>query len=190
MIQDPNHLKKIFYQKNWIHHVLPVKLKQGLCSWKKIPAFCNVFRAFIKEWLALRPIDQSRLLGKPLQLPLSLELCFLKDSVNHSTEVCTFLFIWFFSLHSSFAYEQDIFKSSYVSFSKEIQYICMIHSNIYLCNDTKSMGMYSRSQGYYNVLKRVSPCDFHHQKTAFFWQLKLVLFFVYTSHWPSYILLF
>jgi hypothetical protein len=134
---------------------------------KKIPAFCNVFRAFIKEWLALRPIDQSRLLGKPLQLPLSLELCFLKDSVNHSTEVCTFLFIWFFSLHSSFAYEQDIFKSSYVSFSKEIQYICMIHSNIYLCNDTKSMGMYSRSQGYYNVLKRVSPCDFHHQKTTF-----------------------
>ncbi|RCV13837.1 hypothetical protein SETIT_2G378100v2 [Setaria italica] len=53
---------------------------------KKIPAFCNVFRAFIKEWLALRPIDQSRLLGKPLQLPLSLELCFLKDSINHSTE--------------------------------------------------------------------------------------------------------
>jgi len=53
---------------------------------KKIPAFCNVFKAFIKEWLALRPIDQSRLLGKPLQLPLSLELCFLKESVNHSTE--------------------------------------------------------------------------------------------------------
>ncbi|CAL5071925.1 unnamed protein product [Urochloa decumbens] len=53
---------------------------------KKIPAFCNVFKAFIKEWLALRPIDQSRLLGKPLQLPLSLELCFLRDSINHSTE--------------------------------------------------------------------------------------------------------
>lgn len=53
---------------------------------KKIPAFCNVFKAFIKEWLALRPIDQSRLIGKPLQLPLSLELCFLKDSINHSTE--------------------------------------------------------------------------------------------------------
>ncbi|KAL6656905.1 hypothetical protein ACP70R_004685 [Stipagrostis hirtigluma subsp. patula] len=53
---------------------------------KRNPAFCNVFNAFIKEWLALRPIDQRKLLGKPLQLPLSLELCFLKDSMNHSTE--------------------------------------------------------------------------------------------------------
>ncbi|XP_062187807.1 uncharacterized protein LOC133891109 isoform X2 [Phragmites australis] len=53
---------------------------------KRNPAFCNVFKAFIKEWLALRPIDQKKLLGKPLQLPLSLELCFLKDSMNHSTE--------------------------------------------------------------------------------------------------------
>ncbi|OEL35842.1 hypothetical protein BAE44_0003138 [Dichanthelium oligosanthes] len=75
---------------------LPEELNSPLCSssdvkartllLKKIPAFCNVFKAFIKEWLALRPIDQSRLLGKPLQLPLSLELCFLKDSINHSTE--------------------------------------------------------------------------------------------------------
>ncbi|CAD6340652.1 unnamed protein product [Miscanthus lutarioriparius] len=75
---------------------LPEELNSPLCSpsdvktrtllLKKIPAFCNVFKAFIKEWLALRPIDQNKLLGKPLQLPLSLELCFLKDSINHSTE--------------------------------------------------------------------------------------------------------
>jgi hypothetical protein len=78
---------------------LPEELNSPLCSpsdvktrtllLKKIPAFCNVFKAFIKEWLALRPIDQNKLLGKPLQLPLSLELCFLKDNINHSTEVWT-----------------------------------------------------------------------------------------------------
>jgi hypothetical protein len=57
---------------------------------KSNPAFCNIFNAFIKEWSALRPIDKRKLHGKPLQLPLSLELCFLKDSLNHSIEVCTF----------------------------------------------------------------------------------------------------
>ncbi|KAF8664147.1 hypothetical protein HU200_054895 [Digitaria exilis] len=82
--------------KPLLENFLPEELNSPSCSssdvkartllLKKIPAFCNVFKAFIKEWLALRPIDKSRLLGKPLQLPLSLELCFLKDSINHSTE--------------------------------------------------------------------------------------------------------
>ncbi|CAN6205974.1 unnamed protein product [Urochloa humidicola] len=82
--------------KPLFENFLPEELNSPSCSssdakartllLKKIPAFCNVFKAFIKEWLALRPIDQSRLFGKPLQLPLSLELCFLKDSINHSTE--------------------------------------------------------------------------------------------------------
>ncbi|CAL5083902.1 unnamed protein product [Urochloa decumbens] len=82
--------------KPLFENFLPEELHSPSCSssdvkartllLKKIPAFCNVFKAFIKEWLALRPIDQSRLLGKPLQLPLSLELCFLRDSINHSTE--------------------------------------------------------------------------------------------------------
>ncbi|KAF8668647.1 hypothetical protein HU200_051823 [Digitaria exilis] len=82
--------------KPLLENFLPEELNSPSCSssdvkartllLKKIPAFCNVFKAFIKEWLALRPIDRSRLLGKPLQLPLSLELCFLKDSINHSTE--------------------------------------------------------------------------------------------------------
>ncbi|TVU38101.1 hypothetical protein EJB05_11454 [Eragrostis curvula] len=53
---------------------------------KRNPAFCKIFNAFIKEWSSLRPIDKRKLLGKPLQLPLSLELCFLKDSMNHSTK--------------------------------------------------------------------------------------------------------
>jgi hypothetical protein len=56
---------------------------------KSNPAFCSMFKAFVKEWLALRPFDQRQLLGKPLQLPLSLELCYLKNSINHNTQVCT-----------------------------------------------------------------------------------------------------
>ncbi|KAF0907158.1 hypothetical protein E2562_015680 [Oryza meyeriana var. granulata] len=75
---------------------LPEEVESPLCSdnatkasnrlLKRDPAFCNTFKAFVKEWLALRPIEQKRLLGKPLQLPLSLELCYLKDSSNHSTK--------------------------------------------------------------------------------------------------------
>ncbi|KAK1679074.1 hypothetical protein QYE76_039922 [Lolium multiflorum] len=53
---------------------------------KSNPAFCSMFKAFVKEWLALRPFDQRQLLGKPLQLPLSLELCYLKNSINHNTQ--------------------------------------------------------------------------------------------------------
>ncbi|XP_028548522.1 DNA annealing helicase and endonuclease ZRANB3 isoform X3 [Dendrobium catenatum] len=50
---------------------------------KENPAYCNIFRTFIKEWSNLRPIERHKLLGKPLQLPLSLELCYLKETVNH-----------------------------------------------------------------------------------------------------------
>lgn len=75
---------------------LPEEVESPFCSsnvkkassqlLKRNPAFCNMFKAFVKEWLALRPIDQKKLLGKPLQLPLSLELCYLKNSINHSTK--------------------------------------------------------------------------------------------------------
>ena len=77
---------------------LPEEVESPLCSSsdKKAsrqlltnPAFCNMFKAFVKEWLELRPIDQRKLLGKPLQLPLSLELCYLTNSISHSTQVCT-----------------------------------------------------------------------------------------------------
>ncbi|XP_020151028.1 uncharacterized protein [Aegilops tauschii subsp. strangulata] len=74
---------------------LPEEVESPLCSSsdKKAsrqllsnPAFCNMFKAFVKEWLELRPIDQRKLLGKPLQLPLSLELCYLTNSISHSTQ--------------------------------------------------------------------------------------------------------
>lgn len=40
---------------------------------------------FFKEWNSLRPIERNKLYGKPLQLPLELELCYLKESINHGT---------------------------------------------------------------------------------------------------------
>ncbi|XP_024977152.1 DNA annealing helicase and endonuclease ZRANB3 [Cynara cardunculus var. scolymus] len=40
---------------------------------------------FVKEWNSLRPIEQSKLYNKPLQLPLAVELC-LNESQNHDKE--------------------------------------------------------------------------------------------------------
>ncbi|ESQ40715.1 hypothetical protein EUTSA_v10012481mg [Eutrema salsugineum] len=41
---------------------------------------------FIKEWKTLRPIEKRKLLGKPLQLPLSLELSYLSENTSHNSE--------------------------------------------------------------------------------------------------------
>ncbi|XP_006286920.2 DNA annealing helicase and endonuclease ZRANB3 [Capsella rubella] len=41
---------------------------------------------FMKEWKSLRPIEKRKLLGKPLQLPLSLELSYLSESGSHNSE--------------------------------------------------------------------------------------------------------
>ena len=43
---------------------------------------------FLSEWRKLRPIEQRKLYGKPLQLPLDIELCYLKESINHNADVC------------------------------------------------------------------------------------------------------
>ncbi|THU59325.1 hypothetical protein C4D60_Mb07t00970 [Musa balbisiana] len=50
---------------------------------KTNPAYWNVIKKFFEEWNGLRPIERNKLLGKPLQLPLIAELCYLKDSINH-----------------------------------------------------------------------------------------------------------
>lgn len=42
--------------------------------------------SFVEEWNGLRPIEQSKLYNKPLQLPLAVELC-LNESQNHDKEV-------------------------------------------------------------------------------------------------------
>lgn len=39
---------------------------------------------FLEEWKQLRPIEKKKLKAKPLQLPLSTELCFLDESLNHN----------------------------------------------------------------------------------------------------------
>ncbi|KAB2038001.1 hypothetical protein ES319_D03G114700v1 [Gossypium barbadense] len=52
---------------------------------KDNPTYRHALWAFIDEWNNLRPIEQRKLRGKPLQLPLSVELCYLKESINHNT---------------------------------------------------------------------------------------------------------
>lgn len=80
----------------------PEELEEVICSsgdrekettslfLKENPAFSSALKAFTKEWNSLRPIDQNKLHGKPLQLPLGLELLYLKDSINHNCGVCSF----------------------------------------------------------------------------------------------------
>ncbi|XAR50004.1 DNA helicase [Bertholletia excelsa] len=54
-------------------------------SIKDNPAYRQTLLAFINEWNNLKPIQQKKLLGKPLQLPLSIELCYLTESLNHDS---------------------------------------------------------------------------------------------------------
>ncbi|ERM99888.1 DNA annealing helicase and endonuclease ZRANB3 isoform X1 [Amborella trichopoda] len=49
------------------------------------PIYRDVLLAFLKEWNNLRPVERSKLLGKPLQLPLDLELYYLKEERNHGS---------------------------------------------------------------------------------------------------------
>ncbi|KAM6593938.1 hypothetical protein CsatA_001641 [Cannabis sativa] len=49
------------------------------------PVCRNAVLEFSKEWNNLRPVERKKLTGKPLQLPLSVELCFLNESINHNT---------------------------------------------------------------------------------------------------------
>ncbi|XP_042500157.1 DNA annealing helicase and endonuclease ZRANB3 isoform X2 [Macadamia integrifolia] len=49
------------------------------------PIYLDVLLVFITEWNDLTAFQKKKLLGKPLQLPLSLELCHLKESLNHGT---------------------------------------------------------------------------------------------------------
>ncbi|KAL6574198.1 hypothetical protein OROHE_001102 [Orobanche hederae] len=50
---------------------------------KDDPKYRHILLEFIEEWNKLRPIEQKKLLAKPLQLPLSVELCCLNNSINH-----------------------------------------------------------------------------------------------------------
>ncbi|KAL8141906.1 hypothetical protein V2J09_014938 [Rumex salicifolius] len=50
---------------------------------KQNPACRDALRVFIDEWNNLRRVDKRKLFGKPLQLPLSLELSYLCETANH-----------------------------------------------------------------------------------------------------------
>ncbi len=66
-------------------------------SFKDNPAYRHVLLAFVNEWNELRPIDRRKLVGKPLQLPLTVELSYLSEGINHNNGVCLIKFkLWFF----------------------------------------------------------------------------------------------
>ncbi|KGN63703.1 DNA annealing helicase and endonuclease ZRANB3 isoform X1 [Cucumis sativus] len=44
----------------------------------------HALQEFLGEWRKLRPIEQRKLHGKALQLPLDIELCYLKENINHN----------------------------------------------------------------------------------------------------------
>ncbi|KAI8543265.1 hypothetical protein RHMOL_Rhmol08G0203500 [Rhododendron molle] len=54
-------------------------------SIKDNPEYRPALLAFIDEWKNLRPVQRNKLLAKPLQLPLSVELCCLTESLNHDS---------------------------------------------------------------------------------------------------------
>lgn len=66
--------------------------KKGHNCIKDNPEFRNALLAFINEWKHLRPIEQKKLLGKPLQLPLTVELCCLSENTRHTKEVMDLAF--------------------------------------------------------------------------------------------------
>lgn len=53
-------------------------------SVKDNPAYRHALLEFVNEWNKLRPIEQKKLFGKPLQLPLSVELCYLSENISHN----------------------------------------------------------------------------------------------------------
>lgn len=56
---------------------------------KENPACQHAIVSFSKEWKNLKRIEQKKLLGKPLQLPLAIELLRLCESNNHDSNVCS-----------------------------------------------------------------------------------------------------
>lgn len=52
------------------------------------PTYRHILMAFVNEWNNLRPIDRRKLVGKPLQLPLAVELGYLSEGINHNNGVC------------------------------------------------------------------------------------------------------
>ncbi|XP_050223840.1 uncharacterized protein LOC126673653 isoform X2 [Mercurialis annua] len=60
--------------------------KSTVKPFKGNPVYKDALLAFIEEWNKLRPVERRKLLGKSLQLPLSIELCYLNENNNHNTK--------------------------------------------------------------------------------------------------------
>ncbi|KAK1316112.1 hypothetical protein QJS10_CPA05g01792 [Acorus calamus] len=73
----PEELESLLSNAAGAHEDLTSKLM------KENPTFWNACRTFLKEWNDLRPIERNKLLGKPLQLPLNVELFFLEEMANY-----------------------------------------------------------------------------------------------------------
>lgn len=63
------------------------KQKIEFVSVKDNPSYRHVLLAFVEEWKNLRSIERRKLIGKPLQLPLAVELCYLSESINYNNNV-------------------------------------------------------------------------------------------------------
>lgn len=61
--------------------------KQKIESVKDNPSYRHALLAFAEEWKNLRSIERRKLIGKPLQLPLAVELCYLSESNNYNNNV-------------------------------------------------------------------------------------------------------
>lgn len=70
------------------YHLANDNKKAALQIFEDKPAYRHALHAFIKDWNKLRPIEKRKLMGKTLQLPLYIELCFLGENIKHNTVVC------------------------------------------------------------------------------------------------------
>ncbi|GER51811.1 SNF2 and helicase domain-containing protein [Striga asiatica] len=83
----PTPLFKNFRQEEIeCHSVAEINEKSGDKSPEDISLYIGALMDFIKEWKELRPIEKKKLMNKPLQLPLSYELCYLNESLTHDIE--------------------------------------------------------------------------------------------------------
>ncbi|CAA0825820.1 SNF2 domain-containing protein / helicase domain-containing protein / HNH endonuclease domain-containing protein, partial [Striga hermonthica] len=83
----PTPLFKNFRQEEIeCHSVAEINEKTGDKSPEDISLYIGALMDFIKEWKELRPIEKKKLMNKPLQLPLSYELCYLNESSTHDVE--------------------------------------------------------------------------------------------------------
>lgn len=77
-----------------VHHILPPLKEAEKTAYNNIKDDMSCRYAlveFLKEWSKLSAIERRKLIGKALQLPLSVELSYLNENLNHDNGVCYLL---------------------------------------------------------------------------------------------------